>query len=89
MINRKGRISGIRSRHIGIPMLLCIYLSKGDGIKYSFWVDILFVRFGRRPWGRKKNDEFYVKILWPLYFILIILFLGWLAGLDLPRLLQI
>lgn len=71
MVNRKGKISGIRSRHVGIPMLLCVYYATGDGIKTSFWVDVFFIRFGRRPWGRKKNDEFFLRVLWPFWVLVV------------------
>lgn len=70
MVNRKGKIPGIRSRHVGIPMLFCIFYATGGGIKTSFWVDVLFIRFGRRPWGRKKNDEFFFKVLWPFWVLM-------------------
>lgn len=53
-------------------MLLCVYYATGDGVKTSFWVDVLFIRFGRRPWGRKKNDEFFLRVLWPFWVLVVI-----------------
>ena len=80
MVNKRGKIPGVKSRYIGIPMFLCLYYSMADGIKMQFRVDVLFVRFGRRSWGRKRNDEFYIKILWPFWVLLAVNVLLILSG---------
>lgn len=85
MANWESNKAGIRSRHFGIPMLLCIFYSRGDGIKTAFWVDVLFVRFGRRAW----TEKFFIHVLWPFYLLLVTLALGWLSDWNYPRLFQV